>query len=229
MSEFVAKRWWERKRKLLPSLRLRYPNDGELRKLAELANVDADNRFGEHIRSLILDAHLSDSSLRGLSKPKIKTFLTNAASQAKQLSNNLRAIDVGSRGSAEHAGFLLEMELCKTQFNKHSISLPDYVTILGSLSEAAKRAASSVKSNRGQRHMAFNQFIEGLWIAAWQRRGKWTLYRSAEETWKGTMLEALTILRQYLPPQFFSSGAELGRSVEHVRKKLKDHIAENLE
>lgn len=222
--EFVAKRRWDRRHKLLRSLGLRYPNDGELRKLAELANVDADNCsiFGEQIRSLILDAHLSNSSLRGLSKPKIRNFLTNVASQAQQLSDSLRAIDVGARGSAEHAGFLLEMELWKTQ----SILLPEYVAILGGLSDAAKRGASSIKSKRGQRNLAFNQFIEGLLMAAWQRRGQWTLYRSGEKTWKGTMLEALKILQQYLPPQFFPGGV-LGRSADYARLKLKQHITKN--
>ncbi len=226
----VTKRRWDRKRKLLPRLRLRYPNDAELQRLAELANVDADSLsiFCEHIRSLILDAHLSDASLQGLSKPRVKSFLTNVASQAQQLSDHLRAIDVDGRGSADHAGFLLEMELGKIQFNNNSILLPDYVTILDNLSAAARRGASSIKSKHGQRNLAFNQFIEALWLIAWQYRGHWTLYRSAQKTWKGTILEALKILQGYLPPHFFPGGV-LGRSVEYAISKLKKHITKNQE
>jgi len=223
--ELVAKRRWARKRKLLPRLKLKYPNDRELKELARLAKVDDASFFSEHIRSLILDAFLNDSSFRELSTPRTRTFLKNIARQAQQLGNSLRAIDVGSSGSAERSGFLLELELSNIQFNDCSICLPDYIAVLGSLTESANKAASSLKSKRGPKgaggNLAFNLFIDGLLMAARQRDRRWTVYRSPNGKWSGTLLQALTILQQYLPPQFFPVGAELGRSVEHVRKKTQ--------
>jgi hypothetical protein len=53
--------------------------------------------------------------------------------------------------------------------------------------------------------------------------GSWTNYRARDGTWKGTLLEALGLLKKYLPEKFFPTG-ELGRSVEHIRKKLADDI-----
>ncbi len=87
----------------------------------------------------------------------------------------------------------------------------------------------SVERSLREWFLAINLFIDGLLMAAWQRDGRWTVYRSPNGKWSGTLLQALTILQQYLPPQFFPVGAELGRSVEHVRKKLKDYIAKNQE
>ena len=224
--ELVAKRRWDRRRKLLPKLKLSYPNEHELQKLARLADVDDFTIFGQHIPSLILDAHLNDLSFRKYSTPQITEVLNNISSKAKQLGAALKAIDVGSNGSAEHAGQLLEWELSKFPFNKPPMFLPEHVAALGRLSDAAKRGSSSVKTKRGQRNLAFNQFIEGLLMAAEQRGGRWTVYRSADQTWKGTLLEALTILQQYLPRQFFPDG-ELGRSVDYARSKFEKHITKN--
>jgi hypothetical protein len=45
-----------RRRKLLPNLKLRYPNDEESKKLAELAGI---GDFDGGIQAVILDAHLN--------------------------------------------------------------------------------------------------------------------------------------------------------------------------
>jgi hypothetical protein len=198
----------------------------ELQKLARLAGVDDFTIFGQHIPSLILDAHLNDLSFRKYSTPQIRKELNNISSKAKQLGAALKAIDVGSNGSAEYAGQLLEWELSKFPFNKPPMFLPEHVAALRRLRNAAKRGSSSIKTKRGQRNLAFNQFIEGLLMAAEQRGGHWTLYRLANQTWKGTILEALDILKQYLPPQFFPVG-ELGRSADYARSKFEKHITKN--
>jgi hypothetical protein len=62
---------WNRRRKLLPSLRLTYPNDDELKYIAKLAEVNDASSFGRSIHSIILDAHLNDQSFRTLSVPKV--------------------------------------------------------------------------------------------------------------------------------------------------------------
>jgi hypothetical protein len=226
----VAKRRFDRRRKLLPRLKLNYPSENEMQKLATLASIDDSNVdefsvFAEHIRSLILDAHLNDSLFREFSTTQIRTTLDDISKKAQQLGADLKAMDVGGGGSAEHAGQLLEWELSKL-FNKRPMFLREYIAVLGKLNDAAKGGSSSVKTKRGQRNLAFNQFVEGLLMAAEQRRGHWTIYRAADQEWTGTLLEALTILQQYLPPQFFPDG-ELGRSIEHVRSKLEKHITKN--
>jgi len=87
-----------------------------------------------------------------------------------------------------------------------------------------------VKTRRGPkgagRNPAFDIFIQNLLMAARQRQGSWTNYRNANQTWTGSLLRALEILKPYLPRDFFPGG-ELGRTVEHVRNKLKAHIAKN--
>jgi len=221
----AANRRWGRKRKLLKKLQLRYPNDDELSQLAALAKIESDKSaaFSEYIRSIILDAHLNDRSLRGLSTPKVRRILNEIARKAQQLRTELQGSDVDSGGSAEHAGFLLEMELSKLKFKRSLFLLPEYVVVLGQLSDAAKAATSSLRSKRAPK--AFDAFVDQLIINTWTVRGKWTVYQSGN-TWRGTLVEALAILQKYLPPEFLPPG-ELGRSVQYIRNKLKDHITKH--
>jgi hypothetical protein len=227
----VAESRWNRKRKLLPRLRLRYPSDSELWQISELAKVDDLSGFGGHIRSIILDAHLNDASLRKLSTPILRKTLSSLASQADRLGKTLRAIDVESRGSAYRAGQLFELELAKLQINEGMVLLPECIDLIDVLSEAARRAALLPTAKRGPKgaggNPAFDLFVQSLLMAARQRRGYWTNYRSAGGAWKGSLLSALEILRPYLPHRFFPSG-ELGRSIDHIRKKFKHYITKNL-
>jgi hypothetical protein len=228
--EIAEKRRWERKRKLLPDLKLRYPNDSELKELARLAKVQNLARFGQQIQHIILDAHLNDRSFKNLSIPGVRNTLKNIASGAQCLEATLRAVDVGGKGSAALSGLLLESELLKTETTDRTFQLPEYMGFLQKLADAAERGASSLKSKRGPKAAAgvsaFELFAEDLLIAAWQQRGDWTVYRSADTTWVGTFLQALVILQKYLPEGFFpDEGA--GRPVEYIRTKLKKHIAKN--
>ena len=105
------------------------------------------------------------------------------------------------------------------------VLLPRYIDLLDALSRAAQRAACKpmhVPKGAGG-NWAFDNFINDLVMTARMLGGSWTNYRSRDDTWKGTLLEALRILEKYLPRDFFPPGM-LGRSVEHIRKKLADHI-----
>jgi hypothetical protein len=62
-------------------------------------------------------------------------------------------------------------------------------------------------------------------MAARQRNGNWTVSRTGG-SWGGTLLQALDILKKYLPRDFFPGG-ELGRAAEHARNKLNKHITKN--
>jgi hypothetical protein len=123
---------------------------------------------------------------------------------------------------------LIEQELAFQQFEVgEMVLLPQYIDLFHALSSAAQRAAQRpmhVPKGAGG-NPAFDSFIEDLLMAARMcGGGSWTNYRSADGTWTGTLLEALGILKQYLPQQRFFPTGKLGRSVEHIRKKLDDHI-----
>jgi hypothetical protein len=221
----LAKNQWNRRRKLLLNLRLRYPTDDELRHIAKLAKLD--HSLHGAINGIILDAHLADATYRTLSIPQVKEALNNVAYQAIRLAELLSTLDIGrgSRGSLQRAGVLIEAELF-LQTKAERILLPKYIDLLEGLSGAARRAAQKPmhppKGAGG--NPAFDRFIESLLMAPRMSGGSsWTNYRSTDGLWKGTLLEALGILKKYLPPRFFPPG-ELGRSVEHIRKKLNDHI-----
>ena len=226
----VAEHRWTRKRRLLPNLKLKYPSQLELEQLSKLANVDDRSIFGSHIRGIILDAHLNDASLRKRSVLKAQNKLKTIASRAEKLSIALQEIDVGAKGSAEHAGRLLEYELGSAQTTDQLALIPEHIQFLNRLNAAAVRASESEKPKHGPLgaggNYSFDMLVQSLQMAAWQRRGDWTIYREAAGTWTGSLLTALHMLRPYLPKGMFPPG-KLGRAIEHVRKKLKAHITKN--
>jgi hypothetical protein len=134
---------------------------------------------------------------------------------------------VGTCGSAEQAGFLFEMELSGDSSEGQQT---DCLKFLNRVKDAAIKAKERAKSKRGPKGTmgspAFSPFIESLQMAAWQRRGDWANYRSADGSWTGTLLQAIEILTPRLPKDFLPHG-EKGRAVEHIRKGLKDHVAKN--
>jgi hypothetical protein len=223
----LKKNRWDRKRKLLPNLRLKYPNDDELRCIAKLAEVDNASAFGQSIRSVILDAHLFHAQYKTFSAPRVRTSLKGVASQANQIRKTLSRLDVGrgSQGSEDYAGYLIEVELSALQDSEKMILIPEYIDLLDALSSAARLAERKpihqLKGAGG--NPAFDLFIHHLLMAARMRGGRWTIFRSRDQTWTGTLLEALEILKPYLPKSgFFPPG--LGRSIDHIRWKLKDHM-----
>jgi hypothetical protein len=141
----------------------------------------------------------------------------------------LSKLDVGrrSKGSLAEAGHLIELELCALQKFKLGgmMQLPEYIVLLDALNIAAQRAVSKpIYSPRGTGgNPAFDMCIQQLLMAARMRRGSWTNFRLKDQTWTGTLLEALEILKKYLP-RFFPPG-ELGRAIDHIRNKLGKHVA----
>jgi hypothetical protein len=222
--ELAADNRWERKRKLLPQLRLKYPNDLEMERLANLAEVNDPLAFAQHI-SIVLDAHLNDAALRKLSIPKVREALNKVTKRAKALAEALHCMDVHAKGSANRAGVLLEYQMGDSPLEDRLVLIPDCVQLLNWLNDSAFKAAKHAKSPRGPKgaggNRAFNLFVQSLIMAAWQHGGDWTNSRSAEGIWEGSLLKALEILKPYLPGRFFPDG-ELGRSIEHIRKKFKD-------
>jgi len=209
----VHDRRFKRMRALLPKLKLQYPNDLEVERLVKLAKVHDLPAFEILIRNLILDAHLSDRRMRRVSAIEIRKLLQDISKKASHLGRSLSKVDVGSGGSAENAGYLLEIKLANFSFKQDLLLIPEFEALLDAVSKAASEAARSTPSKRGPKgaggNAAFNLFVELLLNAAWQMRGDWTNYKSANGEWTGSLLEALEILEPYLPKDFFPS-AELG-------------------
>ena len=101
----------------MPNLRLKYPDDNELRCIAQLAGVRDTLAFGQSIPSIILDAHLSDQAFRTLSIPEVSKAINDVTEQAELLKKILIKLDVGSgsEGSLMEAGRLIEVELYALQ------------------------------------------------------------------------------------------------------------------
>src|SRR4051812_18144874 len=107
----------QRSRRILEhvkKLRIKFPNEAEMGRLAELAQVreSSASGFGQHIRSIILDAHLNDASMKGSATPEVKKALSSVAKQAAKLAATLREMDLkiagGIGGSSQTAGTRLE-------------------------------------------------------------------------------------------------------------------------
>jgi hypothetical protein len=220
---------WERRRKLLPKLNLKYPDDNEQESIARLAGIKNTPRFTEEVRSIILDAHLGNQQFKTLSAPEVKELIRNIGKQAKQLKDMLAQLDVGcgSEGSYFEAGFLLEAELYASE--SQITQFPDYIVILAELITAAERAAGKkISYPRGSGgNPAFDMLIDQLLLMSRIHGTSWTNYRSAEGKWIGTLLDALSILKKYLPRSGFFPQGDLGRSIEHIRTKLNQHLALN--
>jgi hypothetical protein len=229
-SDPVAESWRERNHKVIKGLKLRYPTPTELNALAALAKVDNATAFGDHVKSIILDAHLTHAALHSLSIPKVKKALKGIRDRARALALALERIDIVNKGSDQRAGMLLEWELNHPLPAVGSSLIPRIVADLESLSDAASRGARRAKAGPGPKGAtgspAFNPFIEALLIAALQRGGNWTNYRSPDGTWRGTLLDAVQLLKPCLPNKFLPQSV-LGRSIENIRRKLKHYTTES--
>jgi hypothetical protein len=111
-SDPLAESWQKRNhKKVIQNLKPKYPTPSALQKLATLAQVNDPKAFGEHVRQVILDAHLNHTALQTLAMPKVRSALRRVRQRAQVLSEVLQQMDVGTRGSANRAGMLLEWEL----------------------------------------------------------------------------------------------------------------------
>jgi hypothetical protein len=135
------KQRWERRRKLLPKLKLKYPSDHEQESIAQLWGIRNTPAFAEAIRSIILDAHLSNQQFQTLSAPEVRELIGNIATQAEQLKGMLTQLDVGygSEGSHFEAGHLIEAELYVSGSDMKRLA--EYMVLLEALKTAAERAA----------------------------------------------------------------------------------------
>ena len=110
------------------------------------------------------------------------------------------------------------------------VLIPEYVELLKEISSVCQRLSKTqmrVPKGAGGNY-AVDQFIESLVMATRMSGGKLTVSRRGDQIWAGTLLKTLRLLEKYLPEKFFPVG-ELGRSGEHIRNKLADHIEFHLD
>ena len=210
-----------RKQRLLGKIAI---TEAKLQKIAKLANVQNHSEFGSRIYGLMLDAHRNDAARRGNTSENIKATLDRVIKHANSLTDALRAVDIGSGG--EYPGSLLEGQLEKFHFQQQLILIPELIELLNSLAVAAANAKPKRKKRGRRPNWAFDNFVMGLLTAARQWGGHWSVHK-LDGVYKGELLEALLILEPYLPPKFYPQKAELGRAIEHIRRKLNKNIAEN--
>src|SRR5262249_560342 len=183
------KKWWERRRKLLPNLKLKYPDDDEQACIAQLAGVENTPAFAQGIRSIILDAHLSDQQFQTLSVPEVRKIISHVAKQAERLKKMLTQLDVGSgsEGSFMEAGYLLERELCASA--SEMTQLPEFMVPLDALNTAAQRAVDKpISFPRGAGgNPAFDMFIEQLARCFARRKQTSRTPRTARRFWIACM------------------------------------------
>jgi hypothetical protein len=234
----VTRNRWERKRKLLPTLKLRYPGSDELAEIASLANVEESRRetYGKSIPGIILDSHLNTVSFQGQSIPEVKRILRSLGTKSLDLRRALKDVDVdlntavASSGTKQHAGMSLELELGKYQISEKLMLIPEYVERLTALSDASLQAAASLKATRGPRGTAggraFPMFVESMVLTAWMHGGNWTNYQAANGSFQGSFIKAIKLLERYLPRKFLPHG-DLGRAVAHIQDRLHKRITKN--
>jgi hypothetical protein len=232
----VTRNRWERKRKLLPTLKLHYPDSDQLAELASLANIEESKHeaFGSSIPGIILDAHLNTASYKGQSIPNVKKMLEGLGTKALQLRNDLQKIDVDlntaveDSGTKQLAGMSLEHEMGKSQIGEKLVLIPEYVELLTVLSKASFQAAGSLKAKRGSKGAAgspaFPSFVERLERTAWMHGGSWTNYPAADGSFHGSFVKAIKLLEEYLPgkSKFLPQVDDLGRSVAHIQGKRRN-------
>ena len=222
---------FERLRAIVPNLQLRYPTRSEVDAIATSADikcgVEETALFEQHIRSIILDAYLLNASMRTLSAKTVRGTLKSISKKALVLSKSLSSMDFGRGGAKERAGLLLERKLADLCVERELFLIPQIERMLDALGTAASRAADDHISKRGPKGVAgspaFDEVIRMLYFAAWQRGGDWTNYRSADGRWTGTLLDALVILKPYLPSNFLQS-EDRGRSIANIKRKLSVRI-----
>jgi hypothetical protein len=206
-------------------------------KLAELASVPQTSHtlFENLITQAIGEAHVSHAIVRGkLPKAQysdVARELRLVGTAAKRLDAILKALGGKHTNRRRwHAKVFVISLLPDWTDYRHCLK-----PLIAGLSKAEQRARSAYPSlNRRGRpkgvggNPAFDGFVKRLYEIARETGGRWTHYRDPKVKWKGGLISALEILKPHLPSRdFFFPNAELGRSLEHVIKKLKSDTPKN--
>jgi hypothetical protein len=175
-------------------------------------------------------------------------YLRRVTSAARALNRELGVVpdesrDFGRRNAAAMAIVSLEVALKNAAGDEQDTTTHGFLprltayqhwlaTLIAAAAEAERSANVMLPTRRGKPtgaggNLFFDIFVKNLHEIAYMTGGKWTHYRDPTSPgkieWCGTLLQAIEILRPYLPARGFFPEADLGRCLEHVREKLKHH------
>jgi hypothetical protein len=214
--------------------KLPFPSEPEMEQLARLLSLDESkiHHFSGSINGIIWDAHALHAFYGQRHKPTdVVEHVSDVLKAARNLQKELRALH-GSNAAAQSACDLIDYGLVSAVPKGERLLASDYLRLLNIFVKAGTSAEREEKSysKRGRRkgaggNLAFDLMIEDLIMSARARGKAWTLsWNAYEKKFEGTILEAVTILRPYLPSSGFFPKGVLGRAIRHVRDKLSAHI-----
>jgi hypothetical protein len=214
--------------------KLLFPGKAELEQLANLLDLDESqiSRFSRSIDGIVLDAHNLHAFYGQRHRPTDAVeHVSDVLKAARNFQKELRAVR-GSRAAAEFACDLIDYGLVSAVPKEKRLLASDYLLLLNIFVKAGISTERWAKSytKRGQRkgaggNLAFNRTVEALFMTALARGRRFTLsWNEHENTWGGTIIDAMTILRPYLPSSGFFPKGQLGRAIRHIRDDLSAHM-----
>jgi hypothetical protein len=199
--------------------------------LAQLAGVPPTShaKFGDLITFAIVEADIDHPIVRGnLPKARLSDVVRDLRS-VRKAAKSLDAIleQLGHKhtdGRRWHARVLAVSLLPNWSDYRRRLK-----ALIAETSQAEQRAKSAYPflKRRGRPkgiggNRAFDTFVGRLYEIARRTGGRWSHSKVPDEAkWKGSLMEALEILKPYLPQRHFFPNANLGRSLEHLIGQLR--------
>jgi hypothetical protein len=224
--------------------------ESDARHLAELAQVPecSRDRFCESLEWQILEAHFGNEwRSKPLKASDLKRSIRRVASAARALNQALGAFWSEGRAGAR-AGSLLEVVLdaAAGERTASGVRVDAYrnglALLIAATDEAGKRADAMLlppppttknKKRAGRPrgaggNPAFDNFVKRLYEIVPQAGGRpWTHNpKSHGDGWSGTLMQALELLRPYLPESGFFPKAKLGFVLQRLAKRYGSDTAE---
>src|SRR5439155_19430503 len=190
------------------------------------------SQFSSSIKGIICDAHDLHAFYGQRHKPTdVVNRISGILKAAQNLQEHLRSVH-NPNADAQSACDLIDYALVSGVPKEERLLASDYLRLLNMFLKAGTSAEREaiLYAKRGQRkgaggNLAFDRMIEDLIMTARARGKYWTLtWNYVENKWEGTLIEAVTILRPYLPSSGFFPKGQLGRAIRHIRDKLSAHM-----
>jgi hypothetical protein len=209
-------------------------------RLATLAKIkpESQTHFFVNTRELIREAHISHKLFCAGSKTHraVLQRLKRIAAHADKLTAELQGVVAAGQsanGDPERTftyDFLDEAIHRPGSWSspawKSDQRLAELVQQLNDFRAVAERAEQNAKGVWGRKgrpagaggNYAFDLVVQQLYLNARSAGGRLTNARRADGQWSGSFIDALNILKPYLPD--FFPPAELGRTVDNIVRKL---------
>jgi hypothetical protein len=198
--------------------------NGALVKIADLAKVPLEGRglvFIRPARRAIADGLRIWRIDREPVRPKqVFLILKDMADDAEALQLKIaQLIFEANPGELNNAG--LTRLWLKTFLGEHNFTIADVLKMLSAIGNATSEAEKLIKEGLPEGRLPFKIFAKSLYLAAKSAGGELEISHS-EGVRKGTYLEAVELLRSYLPQEaeFWPKGG-LGSALETIFINMK--------